>query len=26
MKQWVKSYKIPRPQPMDDLDFSGFGF
>ena len=26
LKQWVKSYKIPRPRPMDDLDFSGFRF
>ena len=26
MKQWVKNYKIPRPRPMDDLDFPGFRF
>ena len=26
MKQWVKHYKIPRPHPMDGLDFPGFRF
>ena len=26
MKHWIKNYRIPRPRPMDELDFPGYRF